>query len=106
MKLFCRSKKLIHKSKNGENVPSLEVAEIFLVQYNLVDNEYQQNSGVLYTFTPNKSYAYLSNVEPSNLLFLKTYNTVFDKILIKFMDQNGRPLEIEDKISLTLLINK
>ena len=106
MKLFCRSKKLIHKSKNGENVPSLEVVEIFLVQYNLVDNEYQQNSGVLYTFTPNKSYAYLSNVEPSNLLFLKTYNTVFDKILIKFMDQNGGPLEIEDKISLTLLINK
>ena len=77
MKLFCRSKKLIHKSKNGENVPSLEVVEIFLVQYNLVDNEYQQNSGVLYTFTPNNSYAYLSNVEPSNLLFLKTYNSVW-----------------------------
>ena len=39
-------------------------------------------------------------VEPSNLVFLKTYNTGFDEIIISFMDQNGRPLEIEDKVSL------
>ena len=55
---------------------------------------------------PNKPYAYLLNVEPSILVFLKTYNTEFDKIIITFMDQNGRPLEIEDKVNLTLLINK
>ena len=29
----------------------------------------------------NKSYAYLLNVEPSNLIFLKTYNTEFDEIM-------------------------
>ena len=46
------------------------------------------------------------NVEPSNLMFLKTYNTEFDEIIITFTDQNGRPLEIEDKVNLTLLINK
>ena len=46
------------------------------------------------------------NVEPSNLVFLKTYNTEFDEIIITFTDQNGRPLEIEDKVNLTLLINK
>ena len=50
MKLFSRPKKLIGKTKNGEN-------------------QYQQNSEVLYTFTPNKSYAYLLNVEPSILVF-------------------------------------
>ena len=54
---------------------------------------------------PNKSYGYLLNVEPNNLMFLKTYNTEFDKI-ISFTDQNGRPLEIEDKFNLTLFINK
>ena len=43
------------------------------MQYNLVDNKYQQKSEVLYTFIPNKSYAYLLKVEPSNLVFLKTY---------------------------------
>ena len=106
MKLFGSTKKLIDKTKNGEKVPSLEVVEVVLVQCNLVDNQYQQKSEVLYTFTPNKSYAYLLNVEPSNLVFLKTYNTEFDEIIITFTDQNGRPLEIEDKVNLTLLINK
>ena len=46
------------------------------------------------------------NVEPSNLVFSKTYNTEFDEIIITFNDQNDRPLEIENKLSLTLLINK
>ena len=46
------------------------------------------------------------NAEPSNLVFLKTYNTEFDEIFIRFMDQNDRPLEIEGKVNLTLLINK
>ena len=83
-------KKLIDKTKNEENVPSLEVVEVVLVQCNLVDNQYQQNSEVLYTFTPNTSYAYLLNVEPSNLMFLITYNTNFGEIIITFTDQNGR----------------
>ena len=78
MKLFSFTKKLIDKTKNGENVPSLEVAEVVLVQCNLTDNQYQQKSEVLHTFTPNKSYDYLLNVEPSNLVFLKTYNADFD----------------------------
>ena len=105
-KLFDRTKKLIDKTKNGEKVPSLEVVEIVLVQCNLVDNQYQQKSELLYIFTPNKSYAYLLNIEPSNFVFLKTYNTELDKIIITFTDQNGRPLEMEDKLNLTLLINK
>ena len=46
------------------------------------------------------------NVEPRDLVFLKTYNIEFDEIIITFTDQNGRTLEIEDKVNLTLLINK
>ena len=82
------------------------MVEVVLVQCNLVDNQYQQKCEVLYTFTPNKSYAYLLNVEPSTLVFLKTYNTEFDEIFIAFIDQNSRPLEIEGKVNLTLLVNK
>ena len=104
MKLFGSTKKVIGKTKNGLNVPSLEVVEVVLVQCNLVDNQYQKKSEVLYTFTLNKSYAYWLNVEPSNLVFLKTYDTEFDEIIITFTDQNGRPLEIEGKVNLTLLI--
>ena len=71
MKLFGTTKKLISKTKNGENVPSLEVAQLVLVQGNLVDNQYQQKCEVLNTFTSNKSYAHLSNVEPISIVFSK-----------------------------------
>ena len=96
MKGFGSTKKLIGKRKNGKNVLSLEEVEVVLIQRNFVDNQYQQKSRVLHNFTPNKSYAYLLNVEPSNLVFLKTYNTEFNEIIMTFMDQNGRLLEIED----------
>ena len=49
---------------------------------------------------------YLLNVELSYLVFLKTFYTEFDVVVIKFTDQNGRPLEIEDQVNLTLLIDK
>ena len=97
MKLFGSTKILKNKTKTGENKPNLEIFEVVLVQCNLADNQYQQKSEVLYAFTPNKFYAYLLNVEPSNLVFLKSYNTEFDKIVIAFTEQNGRPLEIEEK---------
>ena len=82
-----------------------QLKQSFLVQCNLVEDHYQQKPEVLYTFTPNKSY-YLLNVKPSYLVFLKTYYTEFDEILLTFTGQNGRPLEREDKGNLTLLINK
>ena len=46
------------------------------------------------------------NIEPSNLVFLKTYNTEFDEIIITFTDQNARPFKTEDKVNFELLINK
>ena len=87
-------------------MPSLEVFEVVLVQCNLADNQYQQKLEVLYTFTSNKSYAYLLKVEPSNQVFLKTYNGEFDEIIITFTDQDSGQLGIKDKFNLTLLINK
>ena len=89
-----------------EMEPSLKVVEVPLVQYSLADNQYRQKSEVLYTFTPNKSCDYLLNVEPNNLVSWKIGNTDFDDTTITFTDQNGRPLEIESKVNLTLLINK
>ena len=71
MKLFGSTKKTVDKAKNREKVPSLEVVEVVLVQCNLVDNQYQQKSEVLYIFMPDKCYAYVLNNELSNLVFLK-----------------------------------
>ena len=72
----------------------------------IVDAVTKSNDEVLYTFSPNKSSAYLLNVEPINLVFLKTYNSGFHEIIITFTDQNDRQLDIQDKVNLTLLINK
>ena len=80
--------------------------QFYLVQCNLVDNQYQRNSKALHTFTPNKFYAYLLNVEASSLVFWKTYNTEFNENIITFMDQNGRPIDMEHKVNFTVLINK
>ena len=90
MNLFGSTKKLIARTKNGENFPSLEVVEVVLLQCNLIDNQYRQKSEVLYTFTNKKFYGYLLKVEQDNLVFLKTYNIEFDDITITFTDQNGR----------------
>ena len=97
--------KLIEQTKHGSNVPSFQVAEVDLVQCKLVDNQYQHKSKVLFTFTPNKSCVYLLNIEPSNFVFLKTINTEIDDIKIIITDQNGRPLEIEDKVNLKSFFN-
>ena len=98
MKLFGSTKQLMDKAKDRENVPGLEVVEAVLIHCNLADNQ----SKVLYTFTLNKSYGYLLNFESSNPVFLKTYDIECDELIIKFTDQNGTPLQIEDKIDSIL----
>ena len=71
MKLLGRTKGKIIKDKNGENVPDLEITEIVFVRYNIVNNNYQKNSRILYTFLPNKSFGQLINISPANFIFLK-----------------------------------
>ena len=80
----------------------MNLMNLLVLQICHENNQYEQKSDVLYTFTGNKSYAYLLNDEPSNLVFLKTYNTEFYEIIITFTDQIGRPLEIEVKVNLKL----
>ena len=97
-------KKKITKDKNGENVPLLEIEEVVLVNCNIVNNDYQQESRVLYTFVPNKSFGSLLDISPSNQIFLKTFNSEYDEIVVWLTDQNSKPLEIEDRINLTMVI--
>ena len=56
LKLLGSTESKITKDKNGENVSHLEIVELVLVHCNLVDNDYQQNSRILYTFVPSKAY--------------------------------------------------
>ena len=43
-------------------------------------------------------------ISPTNHIFLKTFNSEYDKIKVWFTDQNSQPLEIEDRINLTMVI--
>ena len=59
MKLFGSTESKITKDKNGENVPHLEIFELILAHCNLVNNYYQQDARILYTFIPNKPFGSL-----------------------------------------------
>ena len=104
MKLFGSAESKITKDKNGENVPHLEVAELLLIHYNLVNNDYQQDSGILFTFVPNKTFGSLLEISPTNHIFLKTFNSEFQEIKIWLTDQTSKPLEVEGRINVTLII--
>ena len=90
--------------KNSENEPHVEIREVVLVHCNIVNNNYQQDSRVLYTFIPNKPFGSLSEIYPTNYIFLKTFNTEFQDIEVWVTDQNSQPLEMEDRMNLTLVI--
>ena len=104
MKLLGSTKNKITKDKNGENVPHLEITEVVFVHCNMVNNDYQHDLRVLYTFVPNKSFGSLLDISPSNHIFLKTFNSEYDEIVVWFTDQNSKPLEIEDRVNLTMVI--
>ena len=55
MKLIGSTESKITKDKNGENVPHLEIVELVLVPFNLVNNDYQQDSRILYTLCQTKN---------------------------------------------------
>ena len=104
MKLLGSTKSKITEDKNGENVPHLEIVELVLIHCNLVNNNYQQNSRILYTFVPNKPFGSLLEISPPNHIFLKKFNSEFQEVKVWFTDQNSKSFEVEDKINLTLII--
>ena len=82
MRLLGSTKKDVDKDKNSENVPKLESIEVVLVQCNLVKNDYQQTSKVLFSFVPNKQFRQLINISPHSITTVNTVNTDF--LLLKF----------------------
>ena len=89
MKLSGSTKSKITKDENGENVLQLGITKGILVHCNIVNNNYQQDSRVLYTFVPNTSFRQLLDISPKNFMFLKTFNSEFSYIEGWFTDQNS-----------------
>ena len=92
------------KDKDGENLPKLEITEVVLIHCNIINNDYQQDSWALYSFVPNKPFGSLLEISQTKHIFLKTFNSEFNEIIVWFTDQNIQPLEIEDRINLTMVI--
>ena len=93
MKLLGSTKKITDQDKDGEDVPKLESVEVVLVHCNVVSNNYQQASKVLFTFVPNKLFGQLITITPHSPTMLKTTNAEFSFVEVWFTDQNNRPLE-------------
>ena len=104
MKLLGSTKNKATKAKDGKNVPHLEITEVVLAHCDIVNNDYQQDSRVLYTFVPNEPFGSLLDISPTNHIFLKTFNSEYDEIKLWFIDQNSQPLETEGRINLTMVI--
>ena len=104
MKLLGSTNKIVDKDKNSENVPKLEIVEVVLIHCNLVKNDYQHTSKVLFTFGPNKKFGQLINISPEAFTMMNTVNTEFTYVEVWFTNHCSKALEIEDNVNLTLII--
>ena len=85
-------------------MPHLEITEVVLVRCNIASNNFQQDSRVLHTFIPNKSFGQLLDIS-QKIVFSKTFNSELSFIEVWVTYQNSKPRQIEDKITITLVIN-
>ena len=104
MKLLGSTKKDFDSDKNSENVPKLESVEVVLVHCNLVKNDCQHTSKLLFSFVANKQFGQLINISLHSLKMMNTVDTEFSFAEVWFTDQISKALEIEDSVELTLII--
>ena len=104
MRLIGSAKKDKDQDKDEEDVPRLESAEVVLVHYNLVNNNYQQASKVIFTFVPNKQFGQLITNGPHSLIALNATNIEFSSIEVWFTEQKSKQLEIEDNVNRPLIL--
>ena len=81
-----------------------KTAEVVFVHCDIINNDYQQDSQILYTFVLYKPFGSFLEISPTNHICLKTFNSKYSEIKVWFTDQNSKQLEIEDRINLTMVI--
>ena len=69
MRFLGSTKIKVTKNENGNKFPHLETTEVVLVHYNIVNNDYQSDSKVLYTFVPNNTFRQLLGNSPKKVYF-------------------------------------
>lgn len=86
-----------------QHLPHIEVVSNVLIHSNIVDNAYQLESKLLYSFVPNQEYNKLLYIEPKSL-WKQTRNAEEYFIDIYLTDQDNKPLLIEDSMSFTIVL--
>ena len=104
MRLIGSAKKDKDQDKDEKDVPRLESAEVVLVHYNLVNNNYQQASKVIFTFVPNKQFGQLITNGPHSLIVVNATNIEFSSIEVWFTEQKSKQLEVEDNVNRPLIL--
>ena len=84
MKLLGSTKIDITKNKNGENVSQIQITEVVLAHCNIVNNDYQQDSRLLYTLVPNQSFGQSLDTSPKMFIFQKAFYSEFWYIEVSF----------------------
>ena len=92
------------QDRDRRHEPKLEYVEVVLIHCNLVNNNYQQASEVLFTFVTDKQYGQLIDIASHSLTMLKTNKSEFQSIEVWLTDQNNIPLEIEDNVNIKVII--
>ena len=95
---------IIDITKNDENVTKLEIVRNFLTFCNLVQNVYLRYSKLLFYFVPNFRFGSILSITPQVLKYCDTVDSIFDYIEISVTDQNGWPLQIDDDITVSIII--
>ena len=104
MKLLGSTNKNFDQDKNGEKIPKLEIVDVILLHFNVVNSNYQQELKVLFTLERDEQFGQLITIASQTLTMLKTNNLEFSFIEVWFRDQNNRPPEIEDSVNVILTI--
>ena len=76
-------------------MPHLGITEVVLIHCIIVNNDYKQDSRVLYIFVPDKSFGQLLDISPKIFLVLKSFDSEFSYIEVRFTGQNSKSQEIE-----------
>ena len=108
MRVLGSTKKMLMQIKIVKitkiRIPKLESVQVVLVHCNLVKNDYQHTSKVLFSFVPMKQFEQLINISPHSLTMMNTVNTELSFVEVWFTDSTSKALEFEDNVNLTLII--
>ncbi len=78
------------------SVPQITPLSSYILNCNLINNDYAVPSTLLYSFSPEASFGSQFSIQPNEYIFIDCLPAQYNKLQIRFTDQNGRPVAIED----------